>query len=89
MDSPQAVAAGKENLLQRCRQCHPDATPNFSDIWLGHFPPTFDRQPLVAAVSLFYRLLIPGVIGLMGLFVAADATHRVLNRVRSPGEEGA
>lgn len=89
MDSPQAVAASKENLLKRCQQCHPDATPNFSDSWLGHFPPTFSRQPLVAAVSLFYRLLIPGVIGLMGLFVAADATRRVLNRVRPPGQEDA
>jgi predicted CXXCH cytochrome family protein len=29
----------KSNLLVTCQQCHPDASPNFADAWIGHYPP--------------------------------------------------
>lgn len=79
MDHPEAVAASKENLLKTCQKCHPDATTNFSDSWTSHFPPTFDKQPLVASVNLFYWILIPGLIGLMGLFIVTDAGRRFID----------
>ena len=70
----------KENLLATCRRCHPDATANFPDSWAGHFQPSRDRFPLVYYVNLFYKILIPGVIGAMALFVAVDAMRRIVNR---------
>ncbi len=76
MDDPGAIAASKENLLETCRKCHPDATANFPDSWTGHFPPTFDKQPLVATVNLFYAILIPGLIGFMAFFVVTDAGRK-------------
>ena len=72
----------KENLLTTCRRCHPDATTNFPDSWVGHFPPSRDRFPLVYYVNLFYKILIPAVIGGMALFVGIDAVRRIINRFR-------
>lgn len=83
MDDPAALAGSKENLLNTCRRCHPDASANFPDSWTSHFPPTFSRQPLVASVNLFYLIAIPATIGLMGLFVVTDAGRRVLDRGKS------
>ena len=79
----------KENLLVNCQQCHPDATTNFPDSWIGHFPPSRDIHPLVYYVNLFYNILIPAVIGAMVLFVLLDAARRVYNRIRRSGTSSA
>ena len=76
------AAVIKENLLATCRRCHPDATANFPDSWVGHFAPSRDRFPLVYYVNLFYRILIPVTIGGMVLFVMLDAGGRVVRRLR-------
>lgn len=73
----------KENLVNACRKCHPEATANFPDSWVGHFPPTKDRYPLVYWVNVFYRFLIPITIGAMVLFVLIDACSRLIRRFRS------
>jgi predicted CXXCH cytochrome family protein len=79
------AAVVKENLLVTCQKCHPDATSNFPDSWVGHFIPSRQYYPLVYYVNLFYRILIPAVIGAMLLFVLLDAGRRILNRVRRKG----
>jgi hypothetical protein len=66
----------RENLLARCQRCHPDATANFPDAWLSHYIPSPDRAPLVYTVNLFYKILIPGVLGGMALLVALDLGGR-------------
>lgn len=76
MDDPEAIAASKQNLLETCRKCHPDANANFPDSWTSHFPPTFEKQPLVATVNLFYAIFIPSVIGFMAFFVVTDAGRK-------------
>jgi hypothetical protein len=70
----------KEHLLATCRKCHPDATTHFPDSWVGHWKPSPTRNPLVYYVNLFYAILIPTVIGGMGLFVATDAGRRIFDR---------
>ena len=72
----------KKNLLTTCRRCHPDATVNFPDSWIGHFPPTRNSYPLVYWVNLFYRFLIPITIGGMILVVLIDAGGRIIRRFR-------
>jgi hypothetical protein len=72
----------KANLLQTCQKCHPDASTNFPDAWLSHYVPTRDRAPLVYWSRLAYRILIPGVVGGMVLFVASDFARRRLDRRR-------
>jgi predicted CXXCH cytochrome family protein len=78
----------KENLLNTCRRCHPDAAANFPDSWVGHFAPTRDRFPLVYYVNLFYRILIPVTIGGMVLFVIIDAGGRMIRRIRKGRSQG-
>jgi hypothetical protein len=80
MDDPDAIANNKENLLETCQKCHPDATINFPDSWTSHYQPTFEKQPLVAAINMFYLLVIPATIGGMAMFVMTDAGRRVLGR---------
>ncbi len=80
MGDPAGIAASKANLLVTCQKCHPDATMNFPDSWTSHYPPTFDKQPLVGAVNLFYAIAIPGIIGFMGFFVVTDGARRLISR---------
>ncbi|MDM8531237.1 hypothetical protein QUF63_08690, partial [Anaerolineales bacterium HSG25] len=86
VDDPEAAVI-KENLLETCQKCHPDATSNFPTSWTSHFQPTFDQQPLVAVVELFYTILIPSVLGLMGVFVVTDAGRRLVNRAKNRTKE--
>jgi predicted CXXCH cytochrome family protein len=70
----------KDNLLVTCQQCHPGATTNFPAAWLSHYTPSATQNTLVFNVSLFYRILIPLVIGGMLLFVLTDLGRRLLGR---------
>ncbi len=76
MNDPESIHASKENLLETCRKCHPDATTNFPDSWTSHYQPTFDQQPLVATVNLFYLIIIPATLGFMAFFVVIDASRK-------------
>ena len=62
----------KENLLHTCRQCHPDATSNFPAAWVGHYRASPERHPLVYYIQLFYKVLIPTVIGFFVLYILLD-----------------
>jgi hypothetical protein len=55
------------NLLQTCRQCHAGATVNFPSAWLSHYDPGVHKAPLVFAVKTGYAVLIPFMIGGLGL----------------------
>lgn len=84
-DDPQSQVF-RENLLTTCQKCHPDATENFPTTWLSHYEPDLERYPLVFFVDLFYKLLIPAVIGFMGIYVVLDMGSRFVHRVGQPGE---
>jgi hypothetical protein len=77
----------RDNLLITCQRCHPDATPNFTSAWLGHYEPSLERFPAVYLVDLFYKIFIPAVLGFMVLFVFGDATRRLINRRRENRDE--
>ncbi len=77
----------RENLLTTCQRCHPDATSNFADAWLGHYEPSLERFPAVYLVDLFYKIFIPAVLGFMVLFVSGDAARRLINRRRESRDE--
>jgi cytochrome c553 len=77
----------RENLLTTCQRCHPGATSNFADAWLGHYEPSLERFPAVYLVDLFYKIFIPAVLGFMVLFVAGDATRRLINSRREKSDE--
>jgi hypothetical protein len=62
----------KQNLLVRCKVCHPDANENFPTAWMSHYIPSPDKYPLVYYVNLFYAFLIPVVLGGMAVLVVMD-----------------
>jgi len=76
----------QENLLHTCQKCHPDATEGFSASWLSHYEPDLERYPVVYFVDLFYKILIPAVLGFMGIYVVIDLAGHLVRRVR--GDQG-
>ena len=79
----------RANLLETCRQCHPDATTDFPDSWIGHRSPTLDSDPLLYLVNLFYKILIPGVMGAFLFLIGTDVFRRIFRRGHSHEEPGA
>jgi hypothetical protein len=80
VDDPTAGIALKKNLLVKCQRCHPDATVNFPDSWMSHYIASPEKFPLVYYVNLFYKILIPGVLGGMVLYVLTDIYRRFIAR---------
>ncbi len=78
----------RENLLTTCRQCHPNATADFPDAWVGHFPPTLESHPLLFVVNAFYTILIPVVVASFILLVATDIFRRIRRRGQHSADPG-
>lgn len=70
----------KRNLQATCAKCHPGAPPNFPAAWLSHYEPSPKRAPLVWATALFYKILIPVMIGGLVLQVLLHLWRVVVNR---------
>jgi nitrate/TMAO reductase-like tetraheme cytochrome c subunit len=80
VDDPVNGLQLKQNLLATCQKCHPNAGTNFPTAWMGHYIADPKRTPLVYYVQLFYKILIPLVLGGMVLFVASDVYRRLKDR---------
>jgi predicted CXXCH cytochrome family protein len=87
-DDPEKSLGVKQNLLTACQRCHPDASTNFPDAWLNHYEPSPDTYPLVYYVDLFYKIFIPGVLGLMVVLAVADFGRKIYDTVRPPTKQG-
>lgn len=80
-DDPEKGLQARENLLATCQKCHPGATADtFTDAWTGHYVPDAEKYPIVYYVNLFYAILIPAVLGGMGVFVVTDFIRRMIDR---------
>ena len=81
-------SAMQTNLVKRCQECHPDATANFASTWLGHYAPDWRSAPLVAAVTWFYRIMIPALLAFFVIYILIDVQHRYrMNRKRKKEAE--
>ncbi len=70
----------KANLQQTCARCHADANPNFPAAWLSHYEPSLKRAPIVYGVKVAYALLIPFMIGGLGLQILLHLWRLMVNR---------
>jgi hypothetical protein len=70
----------KANLVKTCRQCHEDATENFPAAWLSHYEPSWQKTPVVYAVTVFYWIFIPFVLGGLVLQILLHIWRVVVNR---------
>jgi hypothetical protein len=80
-DDPEAGI--KQNLLETCQKCHPDASANFPDAWTSHFPPSLQNNTLVYLVNLFYQIIIPFTLGFLIFLVFTDVYHRIKVLIRT------
>jgi hypothetical protein len=82
VDDPQTGILMQQNLLVRCKVCHPDATNNFPSAWMSHYIPSPQHYSLVYYVNLFYKFFIPVVLGSMVALVGLDVGHTVYVKAR-------
>jgi hypothetical protein len=77
VNDPKTGIEMQQNLLVRCKVCHPDATSNFPSAWMSHYIPSPNHYSLVYYVNLFYKFFIPMVLGGMVALVGLDVGHSV------------
>jgi hypothetical protein len=82
VDDPQTGLQMQQNLLVKCKVCHPDATANFPSAWMSHYIPSPQHYSLVYYVNLFYKIFIPLVLGGMVALVGMDVGHSVYAKAR-------
>lgn len=87
-DGEDGLVSIRSSLIKTCRECHPDASENFSDAWIGHYPATLDKNTGLYIVGVLYNVLIPLIIGFAVLFVGSAVIRRIRQRwINIPGEE--
>lgn len=69
----------KANLLETCKKCHPEATTNFPDSWLGHYNPGPDQLRPVFYVKVIYWILIPILIGGSLVLAISDYVRQLID----------
>jgi predicted CXXCH cytochrome family protein len=78
-DSPSSPVM-KANLGQTCGKCHEGSNENFPDAWLSHYEPSWSNAPLVYGVKLAYAVIIPFMIGGLGLQILLHLWRLMVNR---------
>jgi predicted CXXCH cytochrome family protein len=68
------------NLQKTCAKCHEGASESFPRAWLSHYEPTAQKAPVVWGVMLFYKLMIPFMVGGLVLQIALHLWRVVVNR---------
>ena len=76
----QSAPAFRSNLVKTCQKCHKGASENFPAAWLSHYEPSLERAPLVWMVKLFYKLIIPFIVGGLLLQILLHLWRTVVNR---------
>ncbi len=70
------------NLLTTCRTCHPEAGPNWTGAWTGHYQVSLERTPFVFYTQVFYESFAPFVLWLSGGYVFLQILRATIARVR-------
>ena len=70
------------NLLVTCQKCHPEAGPNWTDAWTGHYEISQQRTPWLYYVDTFYSYFMPVVLWLSVIYVFLQILHVSVERVR-------
>jgi hypothetical protein len=78
-DSPDSPVM-KANLARTCQRCHADANENFPGAWLSHYEPSWKKAPIVYGVKVAYAVLIPFMIGGLGLQILLHLWRLMVNR---------
>lgn len=77
-----ASSVNPANLLATCRRCHPDAGPNWTGAWTGHYQVSLQRTPFVFYTKAFYDAFAPFVLWMSAIYVALQIIRATVARVR-------
>jgi len=77
-----ASRVNPSNLLATCRQCHPDAGPNWTGAWTGHYQVSLQRTPFVFYTQAFYESFAPFVLWMSGVYVFLQILRATVARIR-------
>jgi predicted CXXCH cytochrome family protein len=78
-DAPNSTVMSA-NLQKTCGRCHEGANASFPKAWLSHYEPTPQKAPIVWGVQIFYKLMIPFMVGGLVLQIALHLWRVVVNR---------
>jgi predicted CXXCH cytochrome family protein len=78
-DAPNSTVMSA-NLQRTCAKCHEGANASFPKAWLSHYEPTPQKAPIVWGVQIFYKLMIPFMVGGLVLQIALHLWRVVVNR---------
>ncbi len=76
----EAAKVMQAKMAATCRSCHPGSSANFPAAWLSHYEPSWDRAPLVYAVTVAYWILIPFMMIGLVVQILLHAWRVVVNR---------
>lgn len=70
------------NLLTTCQKCHPDAGPNWTGAWTGHYPISQERTPYLFYVQQFYSSFASTALWGSLVYVLLKIVRAIVERVR-------
>jgi cytochrome b subunit of formate dehydrogenase len=73
----------KAMLLDKCRECHANASADFPDAWLPHYSPGPSQARALFVVDWAYRVLLPLMLLGMLMQVVLHARHHVFRAAGS------
>ncbi|MEI7892115.1 MAG: cytochrome c3 family protein [Myxococcales bacterium] len=81
IDDP-ASSVIKANLIVTCQRCHKQADVKFPASWTSHYIPDKAKWPVVYYVNIFYKIMIPVVIGGMVIYILLEVLRNAINKLR-------
>jgi hypothetical protein len=86
VSSPNAPVGGKDNLLETCRTCHPDAGPEFVQGFLGHKATSAETLPQVywtgKGFYLFTRAMLAGGVLIVATSISLRGVPWTARKIR-------
>jgi len=70
----------RKDVMAACQKCHPNASTNFPDAWLGHYELSLEKTPLPWLVRAFYWVMIPFMLIGLTLHIVVDLWRVARNR---------
>lgn len=77
-----ASMVNPQNLLTTCRKCHPDAGPNWTGAWTGHYSISKERTPFLYYVEQFYASFASAALWGSIIYVALKIIRAIVERIK-------
>jgi hypothetical protein len=77
-----ASMVNPNNLLKTCQKCHPDAGPNWTGAWTGHYEISLERTPYLYHVKQFYSSFTISILWGSIIYVLLKVFRLVVDRIR-------